>query len=80
MLKLELSGFSSVNLTAGHIGWQQIRGELDTVEVAFEVVGESLDGGGFGQAGSALYQQVAISQQGNQQTVHQFFLANDPFC
>ena len=80
MLELELPGFGSVDLTAGDVGWQQVRGELDTVKVAFEVVGEGLDGGGFCQAGSALNQQVAIGQQGNQQTVHQFFLANNPFC
>ena len=47
MLELELPGFGSVDLTAGDVGWQQVRGELDTVKVAFEVVGEGLDGGGF---------------------------------
>ena len=78
-LEFELPCFRTVDFTAGDVRGQQVRRELDPVKVAFQVLGEGLDGGGFRQSGCALYQQVAVCKQGDQQTIHQLFLPDYPF-
>jgi hypothetical protein len=49
------------------------------VKVTLNGFTEILDGFGLGEARSALHQQVAIGQQGYQESVNEFFLSNDVF-
>jgi len=76
-LEFELPGLRSVDFRTGEIGRQQIRGELHTMEVRFNASGKFLDGGGLGQSGRALDQQVSIGKQRNQQAIDQGLLADD---
>jgi hypothetical protein len=76
-LEFESAFLGAVDLGAGQVGRQQVRGELDAVEIAFDAVGQHLDGGGLGQARRAFHQQVAVTEQGHGQAAHQALLAND---
>ena len=75
--EVELAAVGLPYLGAGQVGRQQIRGELNALEIPFYQAGKLIDGAGFCQAGRALNQQVAIAQQCNKQSIKQVFLAND---
>ena len=77
LLEHEAAGFRAIDLGAGDIGRQQVGSELDSMELRFNTFCQLLDGLGLGQAGGALDQHMAISEQGDQQTVDQFFLTED---
>ncbi len=77
LLEHETAGFRTIDLGAGDVGGQQVGGELDTMELCFDPFGKLLDGLGLGQAGSALYQHMAVGEQGNEQTLDEFFLAEN---
>ena len=66
-----------IDLGAGQIGRQQVRRELDAMEVAFDARGEFLDRRGLGQTRRALDQQMAIGEQRDQQTIDERGLADD---
>ncbi len=55
-----------VDFRPGYIRRQQVRCELNAMEVAFQSRCQGLDGFGFGQTGCAFHQQMAIRQNGNQ--------------
>ena len=76
-LEFETAGLWTVDFGAGEIGGQQIRRELDAVEIAFDARGEFLDCRGLGQARSAFDEQMAIGEQRDQQAVDECRLADD---
>ena len=80
LLEVEAGFLGAVDLRAGDIARQQVRGELDAVKAAFESVGQGFYGAGFGQPGRTLDQQVAIRQQGDNQSLYQVRLADDLFA
>ncbi len=47
------------------------------MEIRFKARGKFLDGGGLGQSGRTLHQQVAVGKQRNQQSIDERLLAND---
>ena len=78
MLKLELTGGRAIDVGAGEVTRQQIGRELNAAEIALQHSRQFLDGSGFGKARRSLHHQVTIGEQGDQQTVDQMLLANDP--
>jgi hypothetical protein len=69
LAELELALLVAVDVGADEVRGQQVRGELDAVEVALHGLGQGLDGGGLGQTRHALHQQVAVAQQADQHAV-----------
>ena len=47
------------------------------MKLGFQAFGQLLDGAGLGKPRRALDEQVAVGQQGNQQSLDQTFLAKD---
>ncbi len=76
-LEVEVAHFGPVDVGAGQVAGQQVRGELDAAEVALQCGGQFLDRGGLGKARRALDQQVAVGEQRDQQAVDQVLLADD---
>ena len=76
-LKVKRPVLGPEHIGAGEVGWQQVRGKLDAVEVALYALAEYTDGPGLGKTRRALHQQVAVGQQRDQQAIHQLFLAQD---
>ena len=56
LLEFKLTGLRTVHLRAGQITGQQVGGELQAVKIAFDTVGQFLDGRGLGQTGGTFYQ------------------------
>ena len=56
---------------------QEIRGELDAIELGLHRRGERAHGERLGQARNAFEQHVAVGQQPDQQALDQLFLADD---
>ena len=75
--ELALAGFGIVDVRAGDVGGQQIRGELDAAEIGLQVPGHRLDGAGLGEAGEALDQQVAVGEQAEHHALDDAGLAED---
>ena len=76
-LKFECAFLRPEYLGAGQIRRQQVRGELDSVELTFNTLSQHFDGCGLGQAWCAFHQQVSITKQGHNKPFHQAFLADD---
>jgi hypothetical protein len=68
-----------VDFRADQVGGQQVRRELDALEGGVEAGRQGADGEGFGQAGDAFEQQVAVGQQTDDQAVDQVGLTDDDF-
>ncbi len=66
-----------IGLAAGNVGGQQVRGELHPAQVHPKGGCQGFDGAGFGGAREPLQQNVAVAQQGEDQTAHHRLLAND---
>ena len=77
LLEHETAGFRAIDLGAGDVGGQQVRGELDTMELRFDTFGQLFDGLGLGQAWRAFDQHMAVGEQGDQQAINEFFLAEN---
>jgi hypothetical protein len=77
LLEYEAAGFRAIDFRTGDVGRQQVRGELDTVELGFDAFGEFFDGLGLGQARGAFDQHVAVGKQGDEQALDEFFLAEN---
>ena len=75
--ELELALLVPVDIGADQVRGQQVRGELDAVEIAFHGLRQGLDRRGLGQAGHAFDQQVAVAQQADQHAVDELLLADD---
>ena len=77
LLEHETAGFRTVDFGAGDVGRQQVGGELNTMELGFDALGEFFDRFGLGQTGSALDQHMAVGEQGDEQALDEFFLAEN---
>ena len=77
LLEGEAGGFRAVDLGAGDIRREQIRGELDAMELAFDAFGQLLDRLGLGQTRCAFDQQMAVGEQGDQQALDKLVLAEN---
>jgi len=77
LLEHETAGFRAIDLGAGDVGRQQVWGELDAMELGFDTLGEFFDRFGLGQTRSALDQHVAVGEQGDEQALDEFFLAEN---
>ena len=64
MLEAERAVFGAENFGAGDVAGQQVRGELDAVEIAFNAPGQVLDRLGLGEPRRAFDEQVAVGEQG----------------
>ncbi len=76
-LEVEGAILGAVDLGAGHIAWQQVRGELDAVKVAADGLRQAFDRLGFGKAGRAFHQQMPVREEGDQEPFDQFSLTDD---
>ncbi len=56
---------------------KQVGRELDAAEFALEVFGEDLDRAGFGESGQALHEDVAVGEDGEDEALDGFELADD---
>jgi hypothetical protein len=77
LLEHEAAGFRAIDLGAGDVGGQQVGGELDAMELRLDAFGQLFDGLGLGQPRRAFDQHVAVGEQGDQQTIDEFFLAEN---
>ncbi len=75
--ELPLSPFRVVHFRAGHVRWEQVRGELDTSEIGLEEFGQRFDRAGLGKTGQPLHEQIAVGKQADEQTLDDVFLADD---
>jgi hypothetical protein len=66
-----------VNLRADDVGGQHVRRELQAREFHVDAGGQRFHGEGFGQAGHAFEQHVAVGQQADDQPLGQIILADD---
>ena len=64
---------------AGHIGGQQVRGELDAAEGAAQRSCQRARQGGFAGAGHIFQQNMSLAQHGRQQQLDHFIFADDDF-
>ncbi len=78
-LEFEGALLRTIDFGAGQIGRQQIRRELDAMEIAFDARGEFLDRRRLGEAGRTFDEQMAVGEQRDQQAIDEQFLADDAF-
>jgi hypothetical protein len=76
-VEAEAAIVGAVDLGAGQVARQQIRGELDPVEIGLDPGGEGLDGTGLGESWGTFHQQMAVGEQRDQQPLDQDLLADD---
>ncbi len=62
LAKLEGAVLRPVDIGAGQVGRQKVGGELQTMKIALDTLGEHLDCARLGQPGCALYEHVAVAQ------------------
>ncbi len=74
-LEAEAAVTGTEHLGAGEIGGEQVRGELDAVEISFQSLAQAFHRPGLGQPRCPLHQQVPIRQQGDEQALDQRLLA-----
>ena len=74
---IELADLLVVDPGADDVGWHQVGGELDPLELDAERVGEGVHGQRLGQAGHALDEQVAPGQESDDHPLEQDVLADD---
>jgi hypothetical protein len=63
LLEFEGTRLGPIDFSAGQVCRQQVRRELDAVEVAGNARREFLDRSGLGEAGCALDQKMSVSEQ-----------------
>ena len=73
----EVAATGVVDPRADQVGGHQVRSELDPAGGAADDLGEGFDGDGFRQAGHAFEQDMALSQQRDQQPLQQPVLTYD---
>lgn len=73
----ELAGLGLEDHGAHDVGREEVGGELDALELDAESGAEALDEEGFGEAGHALEQDMAIGQERNEQALDDIGLADD---
>ena len=73
----ELLFLLGVDQGAGHVGRQQVGGELDAAELAVDSLGEGADRQGLGQARHAFEQDVPVGKHRDHQVLHQVLLPDD---
>ena len=77
LAKLECALLRPVDVGTCQIRGQQVRRELQAVEIAFDTLREYLDGACLGEARRALNQQVPIAQKRDQHAIDQVRLTYD---
>ncbi len=77
LAKLERALLGPVDIGAREIGRQQVRRELQAVEIALDALRQHLDGAGLGQPRRTLDQQVTVAQKRNEHAVDQVRLPDD---
>src|SRR5690606_4268838 len=77
LAELEAAVLRPVDLGAGEVGRQQVRRELEAVEIALDAFRQHLDGAGLGEARLTLDQQVPVAQERDQHAVDQMRLSDD---
>jgi hypothetical protein len=65
------------NFGSRQIGREQVRGELDAVEIAVDTVSEHLDRARFRKSRSSFNKQMTIGEQCDEQTIDQGRLSHD---
>ena len=66
-----------IDLGAREIGGQEIRRELQAMEVAFDAVAQDFDRARLRKPGRAFDEQVAVAQERDEHAIQQPFLADD---
>ena len=77
LAKHERAVLRPVDLRAREIGGQQVRRELQPMEVAFDAVTQHFDRTRLGKPRSAFDEQVAVAQEGDEHAIQQSLLADD---
>ena len=77
LAKFERAFLRSVDIGTGQIRRQQVRRELQAVEIALDALGQHFDGTGLCQARRTFDEQVSITQQRDQHPVDQMCLTDD---
>jgi hypothetical protein len=75
-VELEAALLGPVDIGAGDVAGQQVRRELDAVEVALERIAKGFDRAGLGEPGRALDEQVAVGEQRDEQALDEVRLAD----
>ena len=73
----ELAGLLVVDAGADEVGRDEVRRELDALELAADRVGDGLDGHRLGEARHALDEEVAAAQQRDDEPFQEVVLADD---
>ena len=74
---VELAGLLVVDAGADEVGGDEVRCELDALELAADRLGERFDGHRLGKARHAFHEDVAPRQQGDDQPLQEVILADD---
>ena len=77
LLDRELGGLTVEDGRSGHVGREQVGGELDPLESGVQGLGQGADRQGLGQAGHPLEQDVAAGQQAQQQAIEEAIRKQD---
>ncbi len=77
LAEFERALLRSIDIGAGEVCRQEVRRELQAVEIALDALGEDFDGAGLGQPRRAFHQQMAVAQQSDQHPIDEVRLAND---
>ena len=77
VLKLKRAGLWAENIGACDIARQEVGGELNTVEAAFDAFCHLFDSARLGQTRSPLDQEVAVGEECQNEFMNQILLANN---
>ena len=77
LAKHERAVLRPIDLRAREIGGQQIRRELQAMEVAFDAVAQHFDRARLREPRRAFDEQVAVAQEGDEHAIQQSLLADD---
>jgi len=79
LLENEFSAAFAIHQDLGSddIAGEEIRGELDALEIDVDGLGDGVDEGGFAEAGNAFEKDVAAAADGDEDIIDDFLLADD---
>jgi hypothetical protein len=78
-LEIEFTASTGLNVDfgSGDVRWQEVRRELNSAEVGFQVCREGFDCPGFSETRQTFNQQIAVCQQTNDKSFNDPLLADD---